>query len=333
MTKNIKLGKVAQHNHLTTMLIKRLHPGLFGISLGLISLSGTWHKFTAMNLISDLGIESFLFTAGVLVLLTLTALFIAKLTIDFEGFMKIFHHPAQGPMLAIMPVATSLAIALFIPGHLEYLTMAYGVMAINLLLQLATAWQMVEMLSSGKLPSEFITPALYIPVVPGGLVGGIALNAIGLPGFGYMLWGMGVGAWALLEMRILGHLFKGPLPAVLRPTIGIEMAPGAVSTLTAITLWPNLPVDAVLIGLGFACGPILAVLTRWKSWTDVPFSFGFWSFSFPVAAIASCIIEAVTRGHWPPAAAWLALILANLIIGFLIIRTFLLLLQGKLLPK
>lgn len=315
------------------MLIKRLHPGLFGISLGLISLSATWHKFMAMNLMPELGIESLLFSAGVLVLLTLTFLFLAKLVIDFEGFMKVFYHPAQGPLLAIMPVTTSLAVALFIPAHPEYIQIAYIVMAINLFLQLATAWQMVEMLSSGKLPSEFITPALYIPVVPGGLVGGIALNAIGLPGFGYMLWGMGVGAWALLEMRILGHLFKGPLPAPLRPTIGIEMAPGAVSTLTAITLWPNLPVDVLLIGLGFACGPILAVLTRWKSWTDVPFSFGFWSFSFPVAALASCIIEAVNRGHWSPVVAWMAMILANLIIGFLTIRTLLLLLQGKLLPK
>ena len=315
------------------MLIKRLHPGLFGISLGLISLSGTWHKFMAMNLMTDWGVERFIFTAGFLVLITLTLLFLIKLVTDFEGFMKIFHHPAQGPMLAIMPVATSLSVALLVPSHPEYLNIAYGVMAINLLLQLATAWQMVEMLSSGKLPSEFITPALYIPVVPGGLVGGIALNAIGLPGFGYMLWGMGVGAWALLEMRILGHLFKGPLPAPLRPTIGIEMAPGAVSTLTAITLWPNLPVDAVLIGLGFACGPILAVLTRWKSWTDVPFSFGFWSFSFPVAAIASCIIEAVIRGHWSPVVAWMALVSANLIIGYLAIRTILLLIQGKLLPK
>ena len=217
--------------------------------------------------------------------------------------------------------------------RVDNLTLAYGVMAINLLLQLATAWQMVEMLSSGKLPSEFITPALYLPVAPAGMVGGIALNAIGLPGFGYLLWGMGIGAWALLEMRILGHLFKGSLPAPLRATIGIEMAPGAVSTLTAITLWPNLPVDVILIGLGFASGPIFAVLTRWKSWTDVPFSFGFWSFSFPVAALASCIIEAVNRGHWSPPAAWIAFILANLVITFLAVRTLLLLLQGKLLPK
>ena len=92
-------------------------------------------------------------------------------------------------------------------------------------------------------------------------------------------------------------------------------------------------VDAVLIGLGIASGPILAVLTRWKAWTSIPFSFGFWSFSFPVAATASCIIEAVQRGSWPKEVAVISISLATLIIGYLALRTLIQLIQGNLLPK
>jgi tellurite resistance protein len=315
------------------MFIKRLHPGLFGISLGLISLSGTWRKFSQLDMTPNLNIENLLFTGGVTILTSLTLLFLIKLIVDTKNFKNSFYHPVQGSLFALMPVSTLLAIALYAPKHQEQPNLIIAVTVIALIFQFITAWKMVEMLSSGKMPAELITPALYVPVVPGGLVGGMALNAIGFSGFGYLLWGMGVGAWALLEMRILSHLFKGPLPEPIRATIGIEMAPAAVSTLTAIALWPSIPVDAVLIGLGIASGPILAVLTRWKAWTSIPFSFGFWSFSFPVAATASCIIEAVQRGSWPKEVALISISLATLIIGYLALRTSIQLIQGNLLPK
>lgn len=315
------------------MFIRRLHPGLFGISLGLISLSGTWRKFSQLEMTPNLNMENLLFALGTATLSSLTLLFLIKLIIDIKSFKNSFYNPVQGSLFALMPVSTLLAIALYAPNHQEHNNLIIVIIIIALIFQFITAWKMVEMLSSGKMPAELITPALYVPVVPGGLVGGMALNAIGFSGFGVLLWGMGVGAWALLEMRILSHLFKGPLPEPIRATIGIEMAPAAVSTLTAIALWPTIPVDAILIGLGIASGPILAVLTRWKAWTNIPFSFGFWSFSFPVAATASCIIEAVQRGSWPKEVAVISVSLATLIIGYLALRTLIQLIQGKLLPK
>ena len=315
------------------MLIKRLHPGLFGIPLGLISLSSTWRKFSQLGITQNLNIDGFLFNFGVAILGSLTLLFLIKLLIDIKNFKNSLNHPVQGSLFALMPVSTLLAISSYAPNHPEQIDLMITITGIALILQLIAAWKMVGMLSSGKMPTELITPALYLPVVPGGLVGGMALNAIEFSGFGYLLWGMGVGAWALLEMRILSHLFKGPLPEPTRATIGIEMAPAAVSTLTAISLWPAIPVDAILIGLGIASGPILAVLTRWKAWTNIPFSFGFWSFSFPVAATASCIIEAVQRGSWPKEVAVISVSLATLIIGYLALRTLIQRIQGKLLPK
>jgi tellurite resistance protein len=208
-------------------------------------------------------------------------------------------HPVQGALLALMPVALLMAVAL-VAGRWPQARDALLPLALVVLAgQGWMAWHVVADLSTGKTPPELVTPALYLPTVPGGFVGAMALQALGFHGWATLLMGMGLGAWALLEMRILNRLFAGPLPLALRPTLGIEMAPAAVGALAASTLWPNLPADAVMVALGVASGPVLAVLTRWRYWSEVPFNVGFWSFSFPLAAFASTTVEAVRRGDWP----------------------------------
>jgi tellurite resistance protein len=76
----------------------------------------------------------------------------------------------------------------------------------------------------------------------------------------------------------------------------------------------------------------VAVLARWRWWTSVPFSPGFWSFSFPVAAFASVVVEAVRRGGWPTEVAFGAVLIASALIAYLAVRTLVLLLRGRLLP-
>ena len=93
------------------------------------------------------------------------------------------------------------------------------------------------------------------------------------------------------------------------------------------TVWPLLSADFILIALGIASGPLFAVLTRWRWWTQTPFSFSFWSFSFPLAALASSIAEAVRRGGWPPEVALAAVLLASALVLFLALRTLIQLLQ------
>ena len=310
--------------------LHRLHPGLFGMSLSLLSLSFAWSKYSHVTSISTFWIERFFLVLGIFILCFLTILWSIKAIFYPQAIREKFLNPVLGPMMAYFPISTMLAIALLFPRFPEYSTFAYTLTAIALIIQVTSAWRVVHMLSMGNMPTDQVTPALYLPIVPGGLVGGAALAAIGLPGFGYLVWGMGLGGWALLEMRILHRLFAGPLPPQFRPTIGIEMGPAAVSTITAITIWPNLPVDAILVGLGIASGPIFAVLTRWRSWTAVPFSFGFWSFAFPAAATTSCVIEAVIRGGWPHQAATIAIAISTALVLFLLARTIILLIQQKL---
>jgi tellurite resistance protein len=145
-----------------------------------------------------------------------------------------------------MPVACLVAVVILRPAHPEWQFVSGVVISLCLLLQAFIAWHIVAELATGQMPAELISPALYVPIVPGGFVGAMALNAVGLPGFAMLLMGMGLGGWALLEMRILNRLFSGPLMLGLRPTLGIEIAPAAVGTLAVATIWPDLPADFII---------------------------------------------------------------------------------------
>lgn len=313
--------------------LARLHPGLFGIPLGLLGLSSSWQRLVHFGWDLTPGISNGLLILALTILGILLLLSAAKLIAHPSVYQQEFTHPVLGALMALMPVACLVAVVILRPAHPEWQFIACVVISLCLMLQAAIAWQIVAQLSTGQMPAELISPALYVPIVPGGFVGAMALNSIGLPGFAMLLMGMGVGGWALLEMRILNRLFSGPLMLGLRPTLGIEIAPAAVGGLAMATMWPDLPADFIMIGLGIASGPMFAVLTRWRWWSATPFSANFWSFSFPLAAIASSVAEAVRRGGWPPTVAYVAVILVSLLVLFLTVRTLILLATGRLLPQ
>lgn len=262
-------------------------------------------------------------------LLILLLIYLGKLLRHRPAVLGEATHPVAGSLLALLPMALLLCVVSFgTPAHGGWLALTL----LTLLLMAVIAIRVVAVISTGALPAALVTPALYVPPVGGGLVGGMALQTLGYPGWAALLFGMGLVSWALLEIRVLNRLFEGPLPEPLRPTIGLELAPPTVGTLAVATLWPQLPGELLIIGLGIAAGPIVAVLARYKWWSRVPFAPGFWSFSFPVAAFAASMVEVVRRGGWPPAVAGLTLGLASAVIGFLLLRTALLLVRGRLLP-
>jgi tellurite resistance protein len=86
------------------------------------------------------------------------------------------------------------------------------------------------------------------------------------------------------------------------------------------------------IGLGIATGPIVVVMARYKWWGRVPFSIGFWSFSFPLAALTGAVIEVIRRGGWPPAVGGAALAAASTAVAFLALKTIALIGRNQLIP-
>lgn len=310
--------------------LARFPVGLFAIPVGLFALAGAWRRAAAFGWSAPVAdIATALAWLGVTVLGILLVLYLAKCLRYPYTIRNEFTHPLAGSLMALISVSILLGVVYF--GE----AMHAGWLALTLA---ALTWQgviavrVVAMLTTASLPVAAVTPALYIPPVAGGLVGAMALSALGYPGWAALLFGMGLASWALLEVRVLNRLFEGVMPEPLRPTIGVEMAPPAVATLAAAVIWPALPGDLLIIGLGLSAGPIVAVMARYKWWSRVPFAIGFWSFSFPLAALSGAVIEVVRRGGWPPLVGGVALTVSSAVIAFLSFKTLQLLIKGKLIP-
>lgn len=301
-----------------------IKPALFAMPLGILALSACWAKlaaFAGRTYPEAEWVAAWTLDVGLLGLAVLLLLFMIKLLLMPRQVWQEYLHPGLGASFALIPVSCLLALTALIAQFPHLHAVWRMITLIALALQGLIAWRVVALLSTGRLHSESVSPVLYLPIVPGGFVGAMVLHQLGLPGFAMLLFGMGLGGWALLEIRILHRLFAGPLSPDVRPSIGLEIAPAAVGTLAALHLWPHMSGELIMIGVGVSSGPIMAILTRWRWWSSLPFSVGFWSFSFPLAAVASAIVEAVRRSHWPLEVAYATCLAITLVVLVLIFNT------------
>ncbi len=314
---------------MTTPWIQRLHAGLFAIPFGLFTLSGAWHRAVGFGWDVAADISSAILDFTVVLWVVLLLLYLVKWLRHPGAVLDEYLNPVQGALMALLPLSMLMFVILLgHPGSVAWVALTLFALS----LQLAIAARVVSILSHGEIQHHTITPALYLPTVTGAFMGAIAMAVLGYSGWGALLFGMALAAWALLEARVLNRLFHGPLPETLRPIIGIEMAPPAAATLAAGAIWPGLPGEVLIVGLGIASGPVLTVFLRYRLWHKVPFAVGFWSFSFPMAAFAGAMVEVVRRGHWPALVGGLSLLMASTVIAILLFRTIILLLNGQLLP-
>lgn len=301
--------------------------GLFAIPQSLLALAGAWRRGQGFGWVLAQPVAQALAWTAVALLTLLLPLYITKCIRHPKLFAAEFKHPLFGSLTALIPLSLLLVTVYFgRPNHDGWLL--FTLFAI--ILQGVIAIRVVAMLTTAALPATAVTPALYLPPVAGGFVAGMALSSLAYPGWAALLFGMGLVSWALLEVRVLNRLFEGAMPEALRPTIGLELAPASVAVLAAGAIWPLLPGDVLIVGLGVASGPVLAVMARYKWWGKVPFALGFWSFSFPLAAFAGAVIEVVRRGGWPPFIGAIALGVALLAFAFLGVKTLMLAARGKL---
>ena len=310
--------------------LARVPVNLFAICVGLFAISLSWRLFAGFQIGQALMIGNFISYLAATLLGVLSLLYAAKFLFYRQAFWQEATHPLGSSFVGLVPLCYFLLVATF--GN-EQNSIWLVITLVALLVDMVITFRLLSILTTGNSQKVAKTAALYVPTVAAGLVGCMAINKIGYAGWAALLWGMGLVGWIFLELRVLNHLFNGEMPLPMRPTIGLEMAPGAVGTLAASILWPQLPVEVVLIGLGVASGRILTVMARYKWWSQTGFTPGYWSFSFPAAALTSGIIVAVQKGSWPIAAAAVALTCSSTLIVYLIIKTLILTFKGKLLPQ
>lgn len=309
-----------------------LPAGYFGIVLGIIGLGFSWRFAATLWPVTLLPADGLIILAMVIWALLMLA-FISRMFRHGASVLEEISHPLKSSFVSLAP-ATSMLVAIGLAPWLH--TLALGLFLIAVVAQLTySAWQTAG-LWRGQHPKEATTPGLYLPTVANNFISAMACGAFGFNDVGMLFLGAGFFSWLSLEPAILSRMrnLDEMSPAV-RTSLGIQMAPAFV----ACSAWLSVnggQADVfakLLFGYGLLQMLFMIRLIPWYS--SQPFNPSFWSFSFGVASLATTSIR---LGHGTPGGAlyWMSFplfIAANLVIALLMVKTFALLLQGKLLIR
>ncbi|CAM2153703.1 tellurite resistance protein [Pararobbsia alpina] len=221
---------------------------------------------------------------------------------------------------ALQAVSRPLAVAVFVVAALAGLGIGAH--------QYARVWK-------GHLSAAQVTPVAYIPGVAANLVAGAVAANLGWHGLGGLFFGAGVLSWLAIESIMLHRVTAHPeLDPVLRPGLGIQLAPPVVAGGAYLSLTTGAPDVIALALLGYGLYQ-LATMGRLLPWiVRQPFTPAYWAFSFGIAALPTMAMRMVARGA-EGSVEWIAIasfVFANVAIGLFIVRTIGLWINGRLLP-
>ena len=163
-----------------------------------------------------------------------------------------------------------------------------------------------------------------------------AAAALGHRDWGQLAFGAGLFSWLAIESVLLHRLYTvTAMPAPLRPTLGIQLAPpvvGGVAYLSVTTGAPDLLAYAML-GYGVLQALLLLRLLSWIR--QQPFTASYWAFTFGASALAAVPLDMMERGTTGAVAsiAPYTFVAANIVVALIALATLRLMLQGRLLPK
>ncbi|WP_188509281.1 transporter [Conyzicola nivalis] len=192
-------------------------------------------------------------------------------------------HPAQGPIAAIVPV-----VGMMLGAHL-FLYWPVGGMVVALTSMAVTALYAGWLLAywvTGTIEIDSVHGAFFLPTVAGTLIAAAVAADLGFASLAMGAFAVGVFFWGVIFALILARLiFRPALPAPLIPTLAILVAPPAVAGNAWFAIVGH-SMDAVQDA--FAASAVLLGLMQLAllpTYMRLKFSLGFWSFTFPAAAL------------------------------------------------
>jgi tellurite resistance protein len=240
-----------------------------------------------------------------------------------DAFLAELRHPVRVAFAAAPTIGLLILSAAAWP-HVPALGAAtWGVAAS---LHLLVAMLILRRIVAGRGDPAMLAPPLLIPFV-GNILAPAFGATMGFVDASWMMFGVGLVLWLAVLPLLLHRLLAGPpIPAPLKPTLAILVAPPAVGALAVMGLTgggggPSLALTGVALLFGAVLLSLAAEIAR------VPFSLAWWGTTFPAAAFA---IMVMAQG-FPAVLGWLALLLATGLTGWTAWRTLLAARDGALL--
>jgi tellurite resistance protein len=314
----------------------RLPVGLFGSVLGVAGLG------LALRLMDRTLHAGILDTASEL-LLVLAAVLFAILAV-FYGLKCVRHRsvvahefttPATQGFFAAVPMSLlllSLGVAPYARALAEVAWWAGS------LLQFAIATMLVARWLGERDTARNAAPSWFLPIAGGQLVpiAGVPLGYVSLPWLFFVFGAIGL---PVVLTLVLLRLWRGPrLADAAMPGTAILIAPAPLTLLAWLSL-DGSGADAVSGSL-FALSLVLAVpaIVALPRLVRLPFSAGWWSYTFPLDALTSAALTMAQTGPDISGGSGIALlgnglfVLAAAVVALVLARSAAALAQGRLLP-
>ena len=301
----------------------RIPLNTLAIVFGLAGLADVW-TFGVAALTLPVGISIALWMIAAVSWLWLIVAHTTRGAHSSETLRHQLRHPVQGPIGALAPIVGMLLAASL---HPYFPTVSTVLVATFIAVTAVFAGWLISTWMTGTLVVESIHGGYFLPTVAGGLIAATTAAEVGLTSIAIGAFVAGVFFWAVMTTVILTRLMLHPaLPDPLIPTLAIFVAPPAV----AGTAWFLVDPVAGPIEFGLAALTVLMLLVQLAllpRYLTLGFSLGFWSFTFPFAAVAAYGIEWLTRLE---PAGWQALVAAIIVaitmlvatVGFKSVRLF-----------
>lgn len=320
------------HNRNNSQQVLNLPAGYFGMVLGTIGMGFAWRYASTLWPVSPWPGE-ILVTLAVVMWFLLSVAYLSRALRFPQSVLAEMHHPVMSSFVSLFPATTLLVAIGFVPW---YQPLSLGLFSVGVVVQLGyAAWQSAG-LWRGKHPQEATTPGLYLPTVANNFISAMACGALGFHDAGLVFLGAGVFSWLSLEPVILQRLRSaGELPGALRTSLGIQLAPALVACSAWLSVNGGQADTFAKMLFGYGLLQLLFMLRLLPWYLSQPFNASFWSFSFGVSALATTGLhlgQSSASGFFHAIAVPL-FIFTNGIIALLLVRTFVLLMQGKLLIR
>ena len=291
--------------------VLNLPAGYFGIVLGTIGMGFAWRYASQVWQVSH-WLGDGLVILAMIIWGLLTSAFIARLIRFPHSVLAEVRHPVLSSFVSLFPATTMLVAIGFVPW---FRPLAVCLFSFGVVVQLAyAAW----------------------PTVANNFISAMACGALGYTDAGLVFLGAGVFSWLSLEPVILQRLrSSGELPTALRTSLGIQLAPALVACSAWLSVNGGEGDTLAKMLFGYGLLQLLFMLRLMPWYLSQPFNASFWSFSFGVSALATTGLHLGSgsdNGFFHTLAVPL-FIFTNFIIAILLIRTFALLMQGKLLVR
>jgi tellurite resistance protein len=291
-----------------------------GIPFGLSGLAGTWTMAAATSLAPP-AIAEGLWLLAALAWIVVTANYLWRSGNRGGSIRADLRDPVQGAFASLAPTSAMLVCT----HYAQYLPMAGRIatgvfMVIGLLFG---AWFLAQ-LALRERSIDSIHAGYLLPTVAAAFIVGQGAGTFGWTLLGEAAVAVGILFWLILGTIILARMaFRPAPPAALLPTFAIWSAPPAVAgnAWFAVNGGRVDLVETMLLGTFVVL--ILVQLMMLGAYWRLPFTLGFWAFTFTAASSGTYAAHWLALWGGPGHAvwAWLAIGLVTVLIGSIAVRS------------